>query len=493
MEGRVSTRVNEGTRVRSSVGLPAASEASPEALTARLLPLVISRAVRTVRACGWAMIAVLAWPLGVSGTGAEAAAASPGWSELSPSLIERSEVADAAIGGVVYVAGGIAYPIARPGALEAYDTSNGSWSLRAPMPEDVNHAAAAPYRGSLYVLGGYAGFPENGPLHGLAGDETGRFFRYSPTADTWSELAPMPTSRGALAAAVIGDRLYAVGGYSAALGTLARLEIYDFRTGRWTRGPDMGEPREHLAAAALYGALYVFGGRDFYGGQTYATAERFVPSLGHWEQLPPMRVARAGFQAVAAGNRLVVFGGERPGSGTRGTIGQVEAFDPRTQAWTELPPMPHPRHGLGGAWDGRRVYALEGGEETVLGGSTLAEALRMPVDRAPAPPVRAVRPTLRLTVRPGRVPTGRATLVRVVVTARIAGRRRPVAGAVVRFLGRATRTDRHGSVRLRVLVHRRGSYRLRATRSGFRATTGIVRAVRGSGRTPHRAAPHYTG
>lgn len=432
------------------------------------------------------MIALLAWPLGVSGARAEAA--SRGWSELPPSLIERSEVAGTAIHGVAYLAGGIAYPIARPGALEAYDTRTGSWSLKASMPEDVNHAAAASFRGSLYVLGGYTGFPENGPLHGLAGDETARFFRYSPATDTWRELAPMPTSRGALAAAVIGHRLYAVGGFSAALGTLAHLEIYDFRAGRWTRGPDMGQAREHLAAAALGGALYVFGGRDFYGGHTYATAERFVPSRGRWERLPPMRAPRAGFQAVAAGTRIVVFGGELPGSGPRGTVGQVEAFDPHTRSWTELPPMPHPRHGLVGAWDGRRVYALEGGEETVLGGSTLAEALTV----TPAP-VRAVRPALRLTVRPRRVPVGRARRVRVVVTARIAGRRRTVRGAVVRFRGRTMRTDRHGSVRMRVLLHRRGSYTLRATRPGFRAAMGIIRAPRGSGRTPHRGAPRFTG
>jgi N-acetylneuraminic acid mutarotase len=386
---------------------------------------------------------------------------------------------------MIYVAGGIAYPIARPGALEAYDTTTGSWSLKTPMPEDVNHAAAASYRGSMYVLGGYTGFPENGPLHGLAVDETGRFFRYRPLTDTWTELTPMPTSRGALGAAVIGHRLYAVGGFSAALGTLARLEIYDFRTGRWSRGPDMRTPREHLAAAALEGDLYVFGGRDYYGGHTYATAERFVPALGRWEQSPSMRIARAGFQAVAAGDRIVVFGGERPGSGPRGTIGQVESFEPHTRAWTELPPMPHPRHGLAGAWDGRRVYALEGGEETVLGGSTLAEALTVT-----AAPVRPVRHALRLTLRPRRVPAGRASRVRILVTARLAGRRRAVAGAIVRFLGRAMRTDRRGSVRLRVLLQRRGSYRVRATRRGFRAATGTIRAVR---RTRHRSAPQFTG
>lgn len=429
------------------------------------------------RTLALALIVALAWSLDARSTRADEG--SSGWSELSPSLLQRSEVAAAAVGRTIYVVGGIAYPVHRPRAVEAYDTATDSWTLKAPLPADVNHAAAATYHGALYVVGGYAGFPENGPLHGVAGDESGRFFRYSPAADAWTELAPMPTPRGALAVGVIGDRLYAIGGFSAALGTLGRLEIYDFRTGRWSSGPAMRQPREHLAAAALHGALYVLGGRDFYAGRTYATAERFVPSLGRWEQLPPMRVPHAGFQAVAAAGRVVVFGGEQPGSGVKGTTGDVEAFDPRAGTWSELPPMPHPRHGLGGAWDGRRVYALEGGEETVLGGSTVAEALSVPA--------------LRLTVRPNRVTTGRARLVRLLVTACLGDRRRPVAGAVIRFRARTVHTGRNGSASLRVLLHRRGVYRLRATRPGFRATTAILRAVGARSRRSHRAAPNFTG
>jgi hypothetical protein len=425
---------------------------------------------------------LLGLALGVSLAGsvavAQSSASSSGWSELPQSPIQRSEVAAAAIGRVVYVAGGIAYPIARPGALEAYDVRTGSWALKAPMPEDVNHAAAVGYGGALYVLGGYAGFPENGPVHGFAADETGGFFRYSPEPNSWTALAPMPTRRGALAAAVIGHRLYAVGGYSEALGTLARLEIYDFRSHQWTRGPDMHQPREHLAATALGGSLYVFGGRDFYGGHTYATAERFSPSRGRWEQVPSMLVAHAGFQAVAAGKRIVVFGGEQPGSGARGTVADVEAYDPGTRVWSELAPMPHPRHGLGGAWDGHRIYALEGGEETLLGGSSLAEALTVPVNAPPTPRARAA---LRLILHPGRIATGRSTVVHVRVTAGSGRSRRPIAGALIRLLRLARRTDRHGTTKLRVRLPKRGSYRVVATRRGYRAATAAIRGVRERG------------
>ena len=55
---------------------------------------------------------------------------------------------------------------------------------------------------------------------------------------------------------------------------------------------------------------------------------------------------------------MVVFGGEE---NTPATIREVERFDPKTATWTRLPDMLTPRHGLGGAARGRRVFALEGG------------------------------------------------------------------------------------------------------------------------------------
>ena len=60
--------------------------------------------------------------------------------------------------------------------------------------------------------------------------------------------------------------------------------------------------------------------------------------------------------------RIVVFGGEELGPGDS-TIGEVELFNPRTRRWRALPDMRTPRHGLGGAALGNRVFALEGGPE----------------------------------------------------------------------------------------------------------------------------------
>jgi N-acetylneuraminic acid mutarotase len=207
------------------------------------------------------------------------------------------------------------------------------------------------YRGALYVHGGYAG------VQSLT-QPTAALLRFDPERNRWMRLPPSPTARAAHAAAVIGDRLYVAGG-AHATGSLRSMEVYDFKRRRWRRGPSFpGPKRNHTTGVASGGRFYVLGGRD---SLNYKVAERYDPRRQRWSRLPPLRVARGGIaSARLSDGRIVVFGGERlePG-GT--TIAEVELFDPRTRRWRLLPDMRTPRHGLGGAALGRRVFALEGG------------------------------------------------------------------------------------------------------------------------------------
>jgi hypothetical protein len=83
---------------------------------------------------------------------------------------------------------------------------------------------------------------------------------------------------------------------------------------------------------------------------------------------------RSGFAAARVKGRIVVFGGE---DATK-TIGPVEIYDTHTNGWGDLPGMRTPRHGLGAASKGKRVYALVGGPEPALSVSNLIEFLDVP-------------------------------------------------------------------------------------------------------------------
>jgi non-specific serine/threonine protein kinase len=206
------------------------------------------------------------------------------------------------------------------------------------------------YRGALYVQGGYTG---------ALTQPTSALLRYDPGVDRWRHLASAPSVRAAHAVAVIGNRLYVAGGVDASGHSVRSLEVYDFERRRWRRGPSFPAPaRNHLTGVASGGRFYVLGGRD---SVNYRAAARYDPSRRRWQRLPSLKVARGGIaSARLSDGRIVVFGGERlePG-GT--TIAEVELFDPRTRRWSLLPDMRTPRHGLGGAALGRRVFSLEGG------------------------------------------------------------------------------------------------------------------------------------
>jgi N-acetylneuraminic acid mutarotase len=236
------------------------------------------------------------------------------------------------------------------------------------MPIAVNHPTAVAHAGLLYVHGGYTS------ATGLS-QPTAALLRFDPEPGRWRRLPSSRTPRAAHAAAVLGDRLYVAGGANDS-GSLRSLEIYDFRRARWRPGPSFpGPARNHTTGVASGGRFYVLAGRD---SGNLTDAERFDPRRRVWEELPPLRVGRGGIASVRLRDgRIVVFGGERlePG-GT--TIAEVELFDPRRRRWSTLPDLRTPRHGLGGAALGRRVFAIEGGPTPGLDFSRTIEFLDVP-------------------------------------------------------------------------------------------------------------------
>jgi hypothetical protein len=71
---------------------------------------------------------------------------------------------------------------------------------------------------------------------------------------------------------------------------------------------------------------------------------------------------------------VVVVGGEEPG----GTIAEVEVFDQGTGSWTDLPPLPAPRHGLGAAFVDATLVVVGGGPTPGLSVSGTTQLLAVP-------------------------------------------------------------------------------------------------------------------
>lgn len=59
-------------------------------------------------------------------------------------------------------------------------------------------------------------------------------FRYDPKTDTWTMVAPLSMPRDAVGVCLLGDKLYAVGGYDGQT-YLNTMESYDPQTNEWTQ------------------------------------------------------------------------------------------------------------------------------------------------------------------------------------------------------------------------------------------------------------------
>ncbi len=213
--------------------------------------------------------------------------------------------------------------------------------------------------GRLYSLGGQT-----------SGADTNRVFELDPTAGTngtWRELMAMPTARGA--GAVGGDRRQDLrrGGAPPARETRSRSTTSATTRGRRCPICRGVADRNHIAATAIGGKIYVAGGR--YNGGGFGDPRTDSLDIFDPAHRAPGRPARAcsrprgGVNGVAANGCFFVWGGEGQGIGEPNDVfPDHDVYNPRTNTWTQLLPLPTPIHGVtGAAFVGGLIYMPGGG------------------------------------------------------------------------------------------------------------------------------------
>jgi N-acetylneuraminic acid mutarotase len=285
------------------------------------------------------------------------------WKSLNPAPEARQEVAGAAVGGRIWVVGGIT-ATGPSRAVESYDPALDRWTAGPDLPTALHHPAAVEFRGELVVVGGFeAG---DGDLYGHPADRV-----LVLRGDAWVDLARLHRPRGAAAAAVVGDTLYVAGGRNASQ-LVGPTEAFDGTT--WQEKAPIPEPRDHLGAVSDGRYVYAVGGRHLGADETTTTVERYDPAADRWLSLSPVPTPRSGQGVGLVAGKVIVAGGED----ARRVYPEVEAYDPATDSWTTLAPMATPRHGLALVTVGDIVYALVGGIRSGVAPSAVAESLTAP-------------------------------------------------------------------------------------------------------------------
>lgn len=265
---------------------------------------------------------------GTGGTGGTAGTEAPaftdiGWTAAAgtlPDAIDHhvSFAATSARGTHLYVLGGVEDRarfhdeswMASVGA----DGSLGAWTEIAPIPDAVGGHTVALVGNRVYVVGGRDRTLANLPdvYVGQIGDDG--------TIASWEGVRTLPGGRFHSAAVVNGRWIYVVGGIedADAIDTILRAELLDDGSlGPWETAGKLPAPRSHHAAVAHDGSLYVLGGLDGDPMRGTDTSHADVwraklgddGSIGAWETLESLPNRLSATAAVAVGGSLFAVGG----------------------------------------------------------------------------------------------------------------------------------------------------------------------------------------
>ncbi len=307
------------------------------------------------------------------------------WQEQSPLAIAQIDPSAVLLDGTLFLVGGdFNYE------FERYDFVAQTWSAEL-YPEDSTTETLLGQAGVLgdriVVVGRdleTIGMPEDAsPVFLDPFAQPAILEEPAPAAD--ANLADLQSPRTAVGVASDGQTLYMLGGTSKrnvkgssayVYVTLGLLETLSDSTMQWEAKDPMPTPRASLGAALLGGKLYAAGGFQWTGtaatdpvlnqpGITAASAqmtptsafEVYDPASDAWTELAPMPTARYGLSLVAASGRLYAIGGT---DGSSPALATVESYDPTSGTWRTEPSLPVARSLAGAVALGDQILVAGG-------------------------------------------------------------------------------------------------------------------------------------
>jgi hypothetical protein len=254
-------------------------------------------------------------------------------------------------GRVLLAGGGRSAPIGQPSSLEVtgsallFDPATQSFATTGALLTPRSHFQAVLLdSGEVLAVGGGAatthadcnGVPNCGPI----ADPLASAERFDPGTGTWRAAAPMKTARYSFTLTRLADgRVLAVGGVNATVpsGTSTRTaEIYDPSADAWTDAAPLPVPdREHHSAILLdSGSVMIAGGKQANIGMI-RLVDLYAPGTNAWTAAPPLSAVRTDPNLVRlqSGHVLAVGGYDQP---TSEDVAEAVIYDGDTGAWTKI-------------------------------------------------------------------------------------------------------------------------------------------------------------
>ena len=191
-----------------------------------------------------------------------------------------------------------------------------SWTTLAPMPTPRVNLDAAVVDGKIYAIGGTSN-----------GETSNKNQAYDPTTNTWTVKAAIPTARTSLVTVAVENKIYAIGGYPEGDPGIptAKNEVYNPVTDTWETKAEMPTARSQMCANTVGDQIYVIGGlvmtRPLYVEDSNKT-EAYNPATNTWVTKAEMPYAAVDVSSVVVGDEIYVLSSP------------IQIYDTLTDSWS---------------------------------------------------------------------------------------------------------------------------------------------------------------
>lgn len=233
----------------------------------------------------------------------------------------------------------------------------GTWEILPPTPTARTEVAVVNHQGKIYLIGGFTpkGISDQVEV-------------YDPKAKSWSTVAPLPYPRHHTTAVSTNGRIYVIGGFSSGMWTPVKsVYAYDAAKNEWTELAPMPTGRGALAAGVIDGKIYAVGGalKKFFRLRNTNANEVYDPETNTWEKLAPIPTPRDHLTVTVAHGLLFAIGG-RVNVNYNQNLNANEVYDPKSNQWKARAPLPTARSGITSQYVNGKIYVFggESGEGT---------------------------------------------------------------------------------------------------------------------------------
>ncbi|XP_077293230.1 kelch-like protein 28 isoform X3 [Arctopsyche grandis] len=202
------------------------------------------------------------------------------------------------------------------GIIDMYNPITNSWSELFHTTLKIINFSAVIFKKNVFIFGGT---DANGNI-------TNEVHSFNIHTRTLNKLAAMNCKRSESTAAVVGDRIFVIGGFGAS----NFVEEYDYVKNSWKKVAPMNDSRYNHTSVVYKEDIYVFGGYN--GSSRLNSVKTFSPKTNKWKTLRPMKRAISLLSAVVVDDYIYCIGGYDGSS----HLSNVERYDPRSDTWTSM-------------------------------------------------------------------------------------------------------------------------------------------------------------